>query len=68
MHPPRSVVSPTNPCPVAPGRCVHTGEAAALLALPVALAGDKPKADIVDLAVAAGSFKTLAAARWRPQA
>lgn len=36
--------------------------AAALLALPAALAGEKPKADIVDTAVAAGSFKTLAAA------
>lgn len=36
--------------------------AAALLALPTALAGEKPKADIVDTAVAAGSFKTLAAA------
>lgn len=36
--------------------------AASLLALPAALAGDKPKADIVDTAVAAGSFKTLATA------
>jgi uncharacterized surface protein with fasciclin (FAS1) repeats len=36
--------------------------AASLLALPAALAGEKPKADIVDTAVAAGSFKTLAAA------
>jgi len=36
--------------------------AAALLAMPVALAGDKPKADIFDTAVAAGSFKTLATA------
>jgi uncharacterized surface protein with fasciclin (FAS1) repeats len=36
--------------------------AASLLAVPAALAGDKPKADIVDTAVAAGDFKTLATA------